>query len=319
MKIVFLDTQLMGPGIDLSGLENLGSVMVYESTLPEQVADRIEEAEVIITNKVKLDAFNLSVAKNLKMVALTCTGTDGVDLEYAKNRNIAVANVAGYSTNSVVEQTFALLLSVMRQTAWHDQFVKQQYQKNPPSMITTFGQPYRELARKTWGIIGLGTIGKKVATVAKAFDCKVVYHSTSGHNTNGPYPHLSLPDLCQSADIISIHAPLNNRTENLINKEVFRIMKPSAYLLNLGRGGIINEVDLAEALNQNLIAGAALDVFEHEPIQPNNPLLCLKNPEKLVASPHIAWASIEARTRLASEVIENIRAFQVGQERNRVV
>ncbi len=317
MKIVFLDTELMGPDVDLSLFETLGDVMFYEFTTPAQVADRIENAEIIITNKVKLDTFNLSVAKSLKMVALTCTGTDGVALDYAKEHGIAVANVAGYSTASVVEQTFALLFGLMRHTTWHDAYVKNNYAQS--SMITTFGQPYSELAGKTWGIIGLGSIGKKVATVAEAFDCKVVYHSTSGHNTNGPYPHLALEDLCETCDIISIHAPLNNRTKNLINKDNLNLMKLNAYVLNLGRGGIINEADLAVALDDGDIAGAGLDVFEHEPIKVDNPLLQLKHPERLLTSPHIAWASQEARERLAQEVFVNIEAFKAGTKRNRVV
>lgn len=319
MKIVFLDTQLMGPDIDLSIFETLGEIMFYESTTPEQTADRIENADIIITNKVKLDAFSLSVAKGLKMVALTCTGTDGVDLDFAKSRGIAVANVAGYSTASVVEQTFALLFSLMRHTTWHDNFVKTKYPNNQPGMITTFERPYPELAGKTWGLIGLGSIGKKVAQVAQAFDCQIVYHSTSGQNTDGPYPHLDLETLCKTCDIISIHAPLNIRTKNLINSENLKRMKPTTYLLNLGRGGIVNETDLAKALDANIIAGAGLDVFEHEPIKANNPLLSLKQPEKLITSPHIAWASIEARQRLAAEVIANIEAFKNGEKRNRVV
>lgn len=317
MNLVFLDTQLMGPGIDLSAFETLGNIMFYESTSPEQVADRIENAHIIITNKVKLDATNLLAAKALKMIALTCTGTDGVDLKYTKERNIAVANVAGYSTASVVEQTFALLFSLMRQTAWHDHYVKHSYAQ--AHMITTFEKPYHELSGKTWGVIGLGGIGKKVATIAEAFDCEVVYHSTSGANTNGPYPHLSLKELCATADVISVHAPLNNRTNNLINKDILAAMKNSVYLLNLGRGGIVNESDLATALDNGEIAGAALDVFASEPIEVNNPLLQLKHPERFMASPHIAWASIEARERLAQAVIANIKAFQTGEERNRVV
>lgn len=319
MNIVFLDTQLMGPGLNLSTFESLGDVMFYESTAPDQVADRIEKAEIIITNKVKLEAANLIAAKSLKLIALTCTGTDGVDLEYCKERGIGVANVAGYSTASVVEQTFALLFSLMRQTAWHDNFVKHHYAENQPGMITTFGQPYNELAGKTWGIIGLGGIGRKVATIAEAFDCKVVYHSTSGKNTSGPYPPLSLPELCQNADIISIHAPLNDRTKNLISSENLKQMKNTAYLLNLGRGGIVNETDLAQALDNREIAGAGLDVFANEPIEPHNPLLGLRHSERLITSPHIAWASIEARKRLADEVIKNIEAFQSDEERNRVV
>jgi len=317
MKIAFLDTQLMGPGIDLSLFETLGDIMCYEFTTPDQVADRIEHADVIITNKVKLDASNLLVAKKLKMIALTCTGTDGIDLEYCKERNVAVANVAGYSTASVVEQTFALLFSLMRQTAWNDNFVKTQYAQH--YTITTFERPYSELSGKTWGIIGLGGIGKKVATIAEAFGAKVGYHSTSGGNLNGPYPHKSLEALCSECDIISIHAPLNSRTKNLINKENLKLMKPSAYLLNLGRGGIVNEADLAEALNDKQLTGAGLDVFAQEPINKDNPLLSLKNPERFLGSPHIAWASCEARERLAVEVVDNIKAFVKGEERNRVV
>lgn len=319
MKLVFLDTQLMGPDLDLSAFEALGEVMFYQSTTPEQVADRIYDAEVIITNKVKLDHSNLLVAKNLKMIALTCTGTDGVALDYCRDRHIAVANVAGYSTNSVVEQTFALLFALMRHTAWHDDFVKTEYSQNQVGMITTFDRPYHELAGKTWGIIGLGSIGRKVAEIAEVFNCPVVYHSTSGKNLEAPYPHKTLEALCAECDVISIHAPLNNRTKNLINKDSLKLMKPSTYLLNLGRGGIVNEADLATALDAGTLAGAGLDVFEHEPINNDNPLLSLKFPERLITSPHIAWASVEARQRLAAEVIKNIQAFKRDEARNRVM
>ncbi len=317
MKIAFLDTQMMGPSIDFSIFKTLGSVDFYENTTPEQVQERIADVDIIITNKIKLTPQNLSTAKNLKLVAITFTGTDGVDLEFCKQRNIAVANVAGYSTNSVVEQTFTLLFGLMRNIAWNDRFVKTKYADH--HMLTTFERPYSELAGKTWGIIGLGGIGKKVATIAEAFEAKVVYHSTSGRNLDGPYQHLSLEELCTQCDIISIHAPLNDQTRNLINKENLKLMKPSAYLINLGRGGIINEADLAAALDKGNIAGAGLDVFEKEPIQADNPLLHLKHPECLLASPHIAWSSIEARQRLAAEVVVNIEAFVAGEERNRVV
>ncbi len=317
MQIAFLDTQLMGPDIDLSVFESLGTVDFHTATTPEETIQRIKNAEIIITNKVKLTAENLSEAPNLKLIALTCTGTDGVDLEYCRENHIAVTNVAGYSTASVAEQTFTLLFGVMRQTQWFDHFVKNDYPDH--HTITTFERNYHEIAGKTWGIIGLGGIGNKVAQIATAFDCNVVYHSTSGKNTNGPYSHKSLEELCKESDIISIHAPLSKRTKNLINKENLKLMKPSAYLLNLGRGGIVNESDLAEALNQNQIAGAGLDVFATEPINSDNPLLSLDNSGKLITSPHIAWASIEARQRLTQEVIENIKAFSNGETRNRIV
>lgn len=317
MKIAFLDTQLMGPDIDLSLFETIGTVEFYEHTPEDKVEERIHDVDVVITNKVKLTEQNLSCAKGLRLIALTCTGTDGVDLDFARKNEIAVANVAGYSTASVVEQTFALLFGLMRHTTWHDGFVKEGY--SSAKMITTFQRPYHELSGKTWGIIGLGGIGKKVATIAEAFDCNVVYHSTSGRNAGGPYQHLSLEDLCQTADIISIHAPLSDRTKNLINSKNLKIMKPSTHLLNLGRGGIVNETDLAEALDAGLLAGAGLDVFEQEPINADNPLLHLKHPERFLGSPHIAWASCEARQRLAVEVVQNIQAFVRGEARNRVV
>lgn len=317
MKIAFLDTQLMGPGTDLSLFETLGTVEFYESTSPTQVEERIYDVDVVITNKVKLDADTLKCAKGLQLIALTCTGTDGVDLDFCRNHEIAVANVAGYSTASVVEQTFTLLFGLMRQTAWHDQYVKTEYKS--ANMITTFDRAYPELNGKTWGIIGLGGIGRGVATAAQAFGAKVVYHSTSGRNTEAEFPHLSLEELCQQCDVISIHAPLNNQTKNLINKEVLKLMKPTAYLLNLGRGGIVNEIDLAAALEAGHLAGAGLDVFACEPINPDNPLLSLKHSERFLGSPHIAWASQEARQRLAIEVVQNIQAYKRGEARNRVV
>jgi len=309
MHIVFLDTKTVGETANLEELNELGDVTFYSMTLPEQTADRIKKADIVITNKVVLDGPLIRSATQLKLICIAATGMNNVDLEAAENLEIPVMNVSGYAANSVAQVTFAMILHLLQGVSYYDHYVKSgEYSKS--DIFTNHDRPFWELSGKRFGIIGLGTIGQKVASVAEAFGCEVVYFSTSGKNPGQPYLQLSLRELLKTSDIVSIHAPLNENTKDLIGYEEISRMKDRALLINTGRGGIIVESDLARALDENLIAGAALDVFEKEPIPSDNPLLKLKKSEKLVLVPHIAWASIEARSELINGVIENIKNMQ---------
>lgn len=315
MKIVFLETDTLGIDMDLSKFDEFGEVVRYNKSEAEENSERIKDADIIIVNKVPMNEDTLSKAKNVKLICITGTGTNIVDFAYTNHRNIAVTNVKGYSTQSVVQHTFALLFYVYEKLSFYDQFVKSgEYAKS--DIFSRFDMSFNELSGKTWGIIGLGEIGRSVAEVAKTFGCKVIYYSTSGKNANSAYHQVDFTTLLQSSDIISIHAPLNSTTENLIDKEALSKMKKSAILLNLGRGPIVNEDALAEALESDTIAGAGLDVIKVEPMLPDNPLLRIKDSTKIIITPHIAWATVEARRRCVDEVHANIQAFLQGEERN---
>lgn len=310
-KICILDAQTLGHDADLSAFQAFGEVTVHDTTAPDQVAERIKDCAIIVSNKVVLHRENLQQAPQVKLICVAATGTNNVDLDYARTRNITVTNVAGYSTHSVVQHTFAMLFYLLESLCYYDHYVKSgQYEQS--EIFTHLGRSFWELKGKTWGIIGLGTIGRAVANIAESFGCQVIYYSTSGVNRNSDYSRADLPELLKTADIVSIHAPLNENTLNLLNYECLQSMKPEAILLNLGRGGIVNEADLARALDEGLLAGAALDVLEREPIDKENPLLKIKQPDRLFITPHIAWASREARETLVRGVIENIEGFLKG-------
>ncbi len=315
LKLCILDAQTLGEDMDLSKFKKFGELSIYPTTTPDQVSERISQQDVIITNKVVLNEANLKAAEKVKLICLTATGTNNIDLDYTRSRGIVVCNVAGYSTQSVVQHTFAMLFYILESLSYYDNYVKSgKYNDNV--LFTNLKKPFFELDGKTWGIIGLGTIGQGVASVAQAFGCNVIYYSTSGKNYNQKHSQVELNTLLTSADIISIHAPLNAQTENLIDYQQIKLMKSHAVLLNLGRGGIINEAALAKALDEELIQGAALDVLVNEPIDSGNPLLKIKNSDRLLITPHIAWASKEARVRLIDETYLNIESFIKGEPRN---
>lgn len=315
-KIVILDGKTLGD-IKLEKLSEIGEVKYYDTTDISEVKERISEANIVLTNKVVLNRENLSDANNLEFIAEVATGFNNIDVEYAKEKGIGVANVAGYSTNAVVQHTFAVALALLDEVTYYDSYVKNgEYSKS--GLFTCLDKPYYEIEGKTWGIIGLGNIGRKVAKIAEAFGAKVVYYSTTGNNSNDEFSRVSFDELLSRSDIISIHAPLSNNTLGLLDYEALCKMKNSAILVNMGRGPIVVEEDLARAIDENKIRGAALDVFEVEPININSPLLTMKNKDKIILSPHIAWASVEARERLFNEVVENIIAFYNGEIRNRV-
>lgn len=315
-KIVILDGKTLGD-IKLEKLSKIGEVKYYDTTDISEVKERVREANIVLTNKVVLNRENLSEANNLEFIAEVATGFNNIDIEYAKEKGIGVANVAGYSTNAVVQHTFAATLALLDEITYYDNYVKDgKYSKS--GLFTCLDKPYYEIEGKTWGIIGLGNIGRKVAKIAEAFGAKVVYYSTTGNNSNDEFSRVSFDELLSKSDIISIHAPLSKNTLGLLDYEALCKMKNSAILVNMGRGPIVVEEDLAKAIDENKIRGAALDVFEVEPININSPLLTMKNKDKIILSPHIAWASVEARERLFNEVVENIIAFYNGEIRNRV-
>lgn len=317
MNIAILDANTLGSDLDLSLFDDLGQVTVYGFTGPEQVIERLQDVDVVIANKVQLNESNLSHAPRVKLICLTATGTNNVDKSYTNPKGIVVSNVVGYSTDSVAQHTFAMLFYLLEKLAYYDHYVKSgTYAED--TLFTHFGKVFHELSGKTWGILGMGNIGRKVASIAESFGCDVIYYSTSGQNTQQPYKQVQLDTLLAEADIISIHAPLNDSTDHLLDYEALNLVKPSAILLNLGRGRIVNEEDLAQALNDGLLAGAALDVLEHEPMNKDNPLLKIQDSTKLLITPHIAWASVEARNRVIHEVKENIVAFSKGKPRNQV-
>lgn len=315
MKIVFLETETLGNDVDLSRFDQLGEVKRYPRSNPKENAARIAEADILVVNKVPMNEETLKDADNLKLICITATGTNIVDFTYTNTRNIKVANVKGYSTQSVIQHTFALFFYVFEKLRYYDEFVKSgEYIRS--DIFSHFEVKFNELYGKTWGIIGLGEIGRGVAEVAKQFGCKVIYYSTSGKNSNPAYEQVDLDTLLRESDVVSIHAPLNQSTENLIGEDELRKMKKSAVLLNLGRGPIINEHALAKALQEDWIAGAGLDVLTVEPMAVDNPLYEIKDSNKLFITPHIAWATVEARQRVVDEVYKYIEAFQKGEPRN---
>ena len=307
MHIVILDSKTLGEDLDLTPLLKFGELSNFQTTTEEETADRIEDADIIITNKVVITEKMMKEANNLKLICIAATGMNNVDLEAAKELEITVKNVTAYSTSSVVQHTFTMALNLMGKLDYYQNTVKDKTWSNS-QLFTDVSQPFNEIAGKTWGIIGLGTIGKEVARVAEAFGATIDYFSTSGQNKINDYHHSKLDELLKISDIISIHAPLNEQTKNLINANNLHLIKEKAILLNLGRGGIVNEEDLAKELNKREIY-AALDVCEVEPISENNPLLSLEHPNRLLITPHIAWASVEARQRLLVGIIENIETF----------
>ncbi len=304
-KIVMLERENIGKDVDLSSFESLGELTVYERCTPEQIAERIRDAEVVILNKMPMNETTLAGAEKLRLLCVTATGMDNVDLQYCESRGIVVKNVKGYSTATVVQHTFAIFFYLYEKLAYYDAYVKDGLYTQCP-IFTHFGERFHELAGKTWGIVGMGEIGRGVAAVATAFGCNVIYYSTSGKNHNQDYREVTFAELLAQADVISIHAPLNENTRYLFDEASFAAMRPEAYLINVGRGPIVDTKALCEALDNNLIAGAALDVLEQEPMEEENPLLQIKDSRKLIVTPHIAWASVEARRRLMREVYANI-------------
>ena len=308
MKLVFLDTKTIGEDIDLSAYDALGEVVKYGFSTLEEIPERVKDADVLIVNKIAINEQTIGTAKNLKLVCVTATGTNNLDKEYLKKRGIAWRNVAGYSTESVTQHTFALLFYLLEKIRYYDDYVKDEKYIND-TVFTHFAEHFNEVNGKTWGIIGLGTIGRRVADIAKAFGARVIYYSASGSPAQEGYEQVDFETLLTTSDIVSVHAPLNEYTKDLMDREAFAKMKKTAIFLNLGRGSIVVEQDLYEALETGEIAAAGLDVLCEEPMSETNPLAKIKDSKKLIITPHIAWASVEARNRLMQIIAEQIREF----------
>lgn len=314
LRIVFLQVETLGKDVDTHIFDDLGRVTYHEHVDQLDVIPLCKDADIVITNKNLFRKREIDRCPHLKMIAITATGTNNVDLEYAKEKGIRVTNVKGYSTEAVAQLTLALCLELIEHTSQYDSYVKsQQYEKD--HVFSFFGYPFHELSTLTWGIVGLGAIGQRVARIAEALGCHVQYYSTTGHHHDAHFKQVDFETLLETSDIISIHSPLTADTEHLFDAEAFNKMKKTAYLINVGRGPIIDEQALSDALKQDKIAGAGLDVFEKEPLPSTSPLYSV-DPHKVVFTPHVGWGSIEARHRLILEVRENIVAFIHGQDRN---
>lgn len=308
MKIIFLDAKTLGDDIDYTNFEKLGEVVRYPFSSPEEVRERVSDADIIVLNKVPVNEHTISTAEKLKLVCVTATGTNNLDKEYLASRKIEWRNVAGYSTESVAQHTFAMLFYLLEHLHYYDNYVRNGNYINDCS-FSHFARTFRELNGMTWGILGLGAIGRRVADIASCFGAHVIYFSASGAPAQKGYEQTDFDTLLSRSDILSIHAPLNEHTEGIMDAHAFKKMKPDAILLNLGRGAIINEFDLADALNNGTIAAAGLDVLASEPQTSDSPYINVKDKDRLLITPHIAWAAVEARQRLMEIIAGQIREF----------
>ena len=305
MKIVFLDAATMG-STPLTAIESLGEFERFDNSTTEEARMRVRDADVAIVNKVIVDQAFLDAAPKLKLVCEAGTGMNNIDAELCRKRGVQVRNVAGYSTDAVAQHTWMLILALAGRLFHYDSYVKDgRYTR--ARLHTDSDHPYTGLSGKTIGIVGMGAIGQKVARIAEVFGMKVLYYSTSGTSHCTEYPSVSLESLLREADVVSIHAPYNEKTAGLIDYEGLRLMKPTAFLVNTGRGGIAVEADLARAIDEGRIAGVGIDVYVEEPLPAESPLLNSKHPERMILTPHVAWASEETRRRLAEEIAANIR------------
>lgn len=308
MKIVFLDAGTFYGSPDIfQMLSSFGEVKLYACTAPHEVKSRIEEANIVLTNKVVLDESHFLHNPQLKLICVTATGTNNIDYEAAKKYGVTVKNASNYSTHSVAQTTWAMALSLHMRIHTYKDFVFKSYSQHP--YFTHLHPDFTELKDKTWGIVGLGNIGKKVAAIAQAFEMQVVYHSPSGQVQEVPYPHVSLEEICKKSDFLSLHTPLNSFSRNLISEKEFKLFKPTSILINVARGGIVDEQALVNALDKGKLGGAGVDVFSIEPILRINPLLNIKRKHKVIFTPHIAWGSVEARQKLMDLTCQNISDF----------
>lgn len=315
MKIVILERKSVGMDVDVSQFGNFGELVTYDTTEKNQVAERVKDADIIIANKAPINEETIGGAPNVKLVCEFATGFDNVDIAYCKSRGIKVTNATNYSTETVAQHTFALAFYILEKLNHYDNYVKSgEYAKS--DSFTNFDKIFTEIYGKTWGIVGMGNIGRKVASVATAFGCRVIFYSASGKSTCTDYEQVDFDTLLKESDILSLHCPLTDRTRNLIDLEAMKKMKKSAVLINVARGPVVNNGDLYTALMEEEIAGAGLDVVEKEPIAVDNPLNKIKDSGKLIITPHIGWASVEARTRCVEEAYKNVESFLRGESRN---
>lgn len=315
MKLVILERNSVGTDVDVSCFEKFGEVTCYPNTVAANTAERVKDADIILANKAPLNESTLKDAPNVKLICLLATGFDNVDLAYCKSRSIKVTNVVNYCTSTVAQHTLLLALALSEKIAFYDDYVKSGAY-SAQDRFSNFDRTFYDLEGKTWGIIGMGTIGRRVAGLAQAFGCRVIFYSASGKSTCTDYERVEFDTLLQESDILSLHCPLSDRTRGLINKDALSKMKETAILVNVARGPVVDTQALYDALVADQIAGAGLDVLEQEPMAKDNPLARIKDSSKLIITPHMAWASLESRTRLVDEVVKNIEAFLAGENRN---
>lgn len=316
MKIVILERNSVGVDISVERFAELGELVTYSNTVTvEEVAERVKDADIVIANKAPMNEASLKDAKKLKMIEEFATGYDNVDLEYCKSREITVCNVRDYSTAAVAQHSFALALFLIEKLHYYDNYVKSGAYGNQ-GRFSNFDEVFWELEDKTWGIVGMGNIGRKVAKIAESFGCRVIFYSASGNSTCTDYERVDFDTLLARADILSLHCPLSDKTRNLIDLAAMKKMKKSAVLINVARGPVVNNEDLYTALTENEIAAAGLDVLEKEPIQPENPLGKFMDSNRLIITPHMAWASVEARERCVEGAYQNVKNFLAGKPAN---
>lgn len=315
MKLVILERNSVGTDVDVSCFEKFGEVTCYPNTVAANTSERVKDADIILANKAPLNESTLKDAPNVKLICLLATGFDNADLAYCKSRSIKVTNVVNYCTSTVAQHTLLLALALSEKIAFYDDYVKSGAY-SAQDRFSNFDRTFYDLEGKTWGIIGMGTIGRRVAGLAQAFGCRVIFYSASGKSTCTDYKRVEFDTLLQESDILSLHCPLSDRTRGLINQDALSKMKKTAVLVNVARGPVVDTRALCDALVTDRIAGAGLDVLEQEPMAKDNPLAQIKDSTKLIITPHMAWASLESRTRLVDEVVKNIEAFLAGENRN---
>ncbi len=314
MKIVILDAKTLGDDMEFSQFEKFGTLCVYQTTSSLQLAERISDADVIIVNKIKLGEGNLHSAKKLKLICVTATGYDNIDIDYCWRRQIGVCNVKGYSTDSVAQITVSMALSLINHLPTFDKYVKSG--KYTMGGVQNHLKPYfNELGGLTWGIVGLGNIGRRVASVASSLGMRVV---VTPHRQQKGYECLELEDLCQVSDIISVHVPLTAETRNMINESVISKMKAGVVFINVSRGAVTDEAALVEAVREGKIGGLGIDVYSTEPMTEESPYNKILDRSNVIFTPHMAWGAYEARVRCLDEIVKNIETFIMGGKRNRV-
>ena len=318
MKIVVLERNSVGPDISVDCFNELGEVTCYKNTVTkDEVKERVKDADIIVANKSPMNEASLKDAKNVKLICEFATGYDNCDLAYCKSRGIKVENVVDYCTSMVAQHTFTLALMLSQKMAYYDNYVKSG-EYSAQDRFSNFDIPFYELTGKTWGIVGMGNIGKRVASIAKAFGCRVIFYSITGKSSCSDYEQVDKDTLLKESDFLSLHCPLSELSRNFIDAQALKKMKKTAILVNVARGPVVNNTDLYNALIDEEIAGAGLDVLEKEPLELSNPLSKIKDSNKLIITPHLAWGSVEARMRCVQGVYDNIKAFQNGEYRNSV-
>ena len=318
MKIVILERNSVGTDVSVDCIRDFGEVEVYGNTVTAQeIRERVRDADIVIANKAPLREETLKDAPGVKLICEFATGYDNCDLEYCKKRGIKVVNVRDYCTGMVSQHTFTLALALSQKLLHYDNYVKSG-QYSAQDRFSNFDLPFYELEGKTWGIVGMGNIGRRGAGIAAAFGCRVIFHSVTGRSTCTEYLRVDKDTLLGESDFLSLHCPLSGLSRNFIDAQALKKMKKTAVLLNVARGQVVDNGALYEALETGEIAAAGLDVVEKEPLEESNPLSRIKDSSRLIITPHLAWASVEARTRCVEEAYRNIAAFLRGEDRNLV-